>query len=500
MRENVTISYRGASYEIGRGNHFYGIWAAGAPGSPLLEWWPETVEGWAAAWSRFTGIEAPGSIVPAAIPPARPAAGPEATPAPARGTRATIIAAALLFLGVACGLAGLFPVYLGGQSLAGQADELVPHLIYLAAWTASAVLILRGGSRLQAGALVGAGVSVVTLGMFLADLGQVISGTQQPGGPALSGAGLWLGLIGWLACAAGAGYALWISRTVSLARPQVRELGPIVLVLLAGIGAAIAFAPSWDSYVLHFASGATESVTAGYAFANPGAVIAGNVVTMVAVVAVAAAAALWRHARHGALLLVGAIIPLAAQAISALVQQFGQSADPELFGVSPAQATQVGLTISSGVTAAFWVYCVFVVALAASCAWMLLTPDSSVLGLPHLRQAQPPGFWGPVMAGAPGGVAGPGMWPAPGAPATQSAPVMPATQSVPVMPATQSAPAMPATPAPEGAPAGEGAAQAEEPAPPHDAGSAPPHHGESAPPDDVGSVPVQDGGSVPPQD
>ena len=64
MRENVTISYRGAGYEIGRGEHFYGIWAVAAPQSQPLEWWPETPEGWTGAWSRFTAIETPGTIIP----------------------------------------------------------------------------------------------------------------------------------------------------------------------------------------------------------------------------------------------------------------------------------------------------------------------------------------------------------------------------------------------------------------------------------------------------
>ena len=71
MRENVTISYRGANYEIGRGENFYGIWVAGAPDSRPSEQWPETPEGWHGAWTRFTGIEMPGTIVPASQDNAR---------------------------------------------------------------------------------------------------------------------------------------------------------------------------------------------------------------------------------------------------------------------------------------------------------------------------------------------------------------------------------------------------------------------------------------------
>ena len=96
-------------------------------------------------------------------------------------------------------------------------------------------------------------------------------------------------------------------------------MGAVVMLILAALGAAIAFAPSWDSYILRTAAGATQSLTAGNAFANPAPVIAGDVAVMVALVAVVVAAALWRPVRLGAALLAGAIIPMAAQAISALV-------------------------------------------------------------------------------------------------------------------------------------------------------------------------------------
>jgi hypothetical protein len=145
------------------------------------------------------------------------------------------------------------------------------------------------------------------------------------------------------------------------------------MVVLAGLGAAAAFAPPWDSFTLRAANGQTQSLTAGNAFSNPGLVIAGDVAVMVALAAVVILAALWRPVRHGAVLLAGAVIPMAAQAISALVQA-GEAASPTQFGITPAQATQLGLTISSGVTPAFWIYCGFLVALVVSCAWMLFTP------------------------------------------------------------------------------------------------------------------------------
>ncbi len=390
MRENVTISYRGAGYEIGRGERFYGIWAAGAPQPQPLEWWPVSPEGWAGAWSRFTAIEAPGTIVHVGQDAGLAGQGP-ALAGPSTGV---VVSAALLAIGVACGIAGLFPDYLGGASLAQQPAELVPHLIYLAVWAASAALILLGGTRMRVGALLGLGTSVVTFGLFFADAGTAIAD-----GAHVMGAGLVLGLVGWLACAAGSVMAFRLRPAGAPGKPRGDEAGPVVMLMLAAVGAAVAFAPSWDSYVLRTAAGATQSLTAGNAFANPAPVIAGDVAVMVALVAVVAAAALWRPIRFGAALLAGAIIPMAAQAISAFVQVSG-STSPALFGISSAQAAAAGLTISSGLTPVFWIFCAFVVAMIASCAWMVMTPHSAVPEPPRPPLTPAVTAWPPAAPGA----------------------------------------------------------------------------------------------------
>jgi hypothetical protein len=372
--DTVTIAYRGASYEIGRGRDYYGIWAAGTPRSQPLESWPETREGWSAAWARFVAVETPGTIAPAGRNAGARTTGAGRDPSQALGARGgPVIATVLLAAGVALGVAGLFPAYLGGSSLAEQPDNLVAHVIYLAAWSTSAALIPLGGTRQRVGALLATGVSIVTFGLFFADAATAVTGGSQ------AGAGLVLSLLGWLACAAGSAVAFCLRPAGTtgyaspLARPRGSQLGPAVLVVLAGLGAAAAFAPAWDSFTLRTASGQTQTLTAGNAFANPGLVIAGEVAVMVALVAVAVAAALWRPIRHGAVLLAGATIPMAAQAISALVQA-GEPASPAQFGFSSAQASQLGLTISSALTPAFWIYCMFVIALMISCAWMLFSP------------------------------------------------------------------------------------------------------------------------------
>ena len=465
MPENETILYRGASFELGHGSGFYGIWPAGSPRPPSIEWWPDSPDGWQGAWARYNALEVPGSIT--MVSPQqqqRQAAGH-------LGTRA-LLAAGLLAAGIICGLAGLFPAYLAGSSLTSQASQVIPHVFYLAGWIASLVLILLGGARLRVGVLLSLGLSVVTFGFFFSDAGEVIAD-----GSHIMGAGLALSLIGWLACAAGSVVALPLGagsfrRSVAQLRstfapapaapapapapatqfPPAAEVTPaeaapspsdapeapevpsaaapeaetevpphgglwtspvpatppyapnaayapntaygayqparssrwsnpvarrailtVSAAVLAAIGAAITFAPSWDSYTLRTAGGTVHTLTAGNAFSNPAAVIVGDVAVMVALVLVAAIAALWRPARLGAVLLAGALIPMVAQAISALAQ-LGEAVSPTQFGISSAEASQLGLTISQGVTAVFWIYCVFVVALVVICGWLFAKP------------------------------------------------------------------------------------------------------------------------------
>ena len=116
MPEKVTISYRGAGHELGGCRDYFAVWEAGAPRSQPLERWPRTPEGWSAAWARFASVEVPGTIKPVG---ARSFTVPGMRSVTALGTRAgAIIAAALLAAGVVLGIAGLFPAYLNGVSLA----------------------------------------------------------------------------------------------------------------------------------------------------------------------------------------------------------------------------------------------------------------------------------------------------------------------------------------------------------------------------------------------
>jgi len=397
--DKAIISHRGEKYEIGRGKRFYGIWAVGAPYDAPVDRWPENHDGWRQAWARFVAIEAPGTI--AAVTRQRASlrarlrrrghvAGTGGTAMAGAGDRAgrggvLLAGEGLLVLGVVLGLAGLFPGYIGGQSLLSQWAQVVPHLCYVIGWMVTAALVAlsvaRPGNAARLGALFGLGLSAVTLGLFTVDVGEVVSGQ------AALGSGLVVSLLGWAACTAGA--ALAFTSTGKRApgggpaggpgRPGRGQAGPLALLVLAAIGTAAAFAPSWDSYTLvATTTGTAQTITAGNAFDNPAMVIAGNVLVMLAVVLVAALAALWRPARQGALLLAGAIVPLAAQVPAAMIQA-GQQAAPAMFGISPSQAAAAGLTISSGLTGIFWVFLVFVISLIVSCAWLFAEPDHPVM-------------------------------------------------------------------------------------------------------------------------
>jgi hypothetical protein len=429
----VSISYRGATYALGQAPQFYGIWYAAAPQGQPIEQWPLTPEGWTAAWSRFASVEVPGTITPVTAAPVAPMtgpAGPVAGPGgqaaagpqqvggtvpwdaradadPAAAKRNARIAAALVGVGLVLGLIGLFPAYIGSPSLASQSFNVVAHVIYLATWALSAVLILAGGARMRAGALVGLGTSAVTLGLFVADAGNAASA-----GPNLTGAGLVLSILGWAGCTAGVVLAAFAGRAFRAGLGPVQGLGrrfvarpghdivPLVTLVLAAIGAAVAFAPSWDRFTLHTASGASQTLTAGNAFANAGPVIFGDLLAMIAIVAVVVVAALWRPLRMGAALALGAAVPLVAQAISAIVQ-ISQPVSPEQFGISSSQASQLGLTIDSGLTAIFWVYCAFVGTLILLCVWMLVAHEPTA-GSP-LRPGVAAPVWGEPVSGGPAG-------------------------------------------------------------------------------------------------
>lgn len=399
--EPVTAVQTGLGQPMtGQGDHGSGQPAAGQTPNA------EPTAGQASALSgQQAAASAPYGQRPYAAPAAfaRPVAAPVAV-----SQRRSRLAAGLLATGVVLGIIGLFPGYLGGLSLASQAVNLWPHLLYLAAWAACAALIVRGGSGTRIGALLGVGVSAVTFGLFFADLGTVIADGSQ-----LGGAGLWLSLIGWLFCAAGAAAALGRRPADWPRQLRGRDTVVAVTLMLAALGAAITFAPSWDSFTLTSSAGASQIVTLGNAFANPGPVIFGDVVVMIALFVAAIAAAFWRPSRFGWALAAGASVPMVAQAISAFIQ-VSEPTPSTQFGISASQAAQAGLKIANGFTGVFWGYCAFIVVLLITTALLAASRD----GAPAMQVgwARP----GLVGAMAPGGPFVTGVSPSYRAPGYQS--------------------------------------------------------------------------------
>ena len=192
----------------------------------------------------------------------------------------------------------------------------------------------------------------------------------------------------------------------------------MVTLIVAALGAAIAFAPSWDSYLLTFSSAPSQSFTAGNSFANPAPVIVGDVAVMVALFVAVIAAAFWRPARLGWALAAGAVIPMAAQAISAFIQ-IAEGTQPSQLGISASAAAQAGLKIHSGLTTVFWVYLAFVVVLMAACVWLAAIRETTARvpgGAPY------GGFTPPAGSAIPGAFAPPTTFAGPGPANTAGSP------------------------------------------------------------------------------
>jgi len=119
---------------------------------------------------------------------------------------------------------------------------------------------------------------------------------------------------------------------------------------------------------------------------------------MISLVAVVVVAALWRPVQHGSALLAGAVIPMVAQAVSALIQ-LGETT-PASIGISSAQATRLHLTITAGLTLSFWLYCAFVVALVVMGASALMAQRSVSSGVSPLVVDSAPSRSHPYETGA----------------------------------------------------------------------------------------------------
>jgi hypothetical protein len=343
---------------------------AGAPGVPGTAGAPGAVPAAAAGpgdgaargrgdrtVTQLAAVAAPGAGGPA-TQPAMPAA---ASPPPAAATAATgrrlQLGIGLLAIGIVAGIASLFPEYQGFGSLASTTDSLVEYSGFLAAWTAGLVLILSLRGRPAFGALVGLGTSAATLGVFSIDLSVAVTGSQARVGP-----GLVLALLGWLSGTAGVALAIGRGPFGWPRWPQGRAIAPAALLVIAALGTALAYGPLSFSYTW---SGG--SLISGDLYpVQLSLVTDANLFLMVVFVAAVIAAVLWVPARLGAAMAVGAIIPMALQAVWTLV----------------AVAEFVPSSATGDVTPAFKAYCAFIILGVIGAGWLATIRDAPQPGLP----------------------------------------------------------------------------------------------------------------------
>ncbi len=123
-----TYSHTGYRYVLGYETDSFGIWDRNLPGSPPVQAFPRTNEGWAAAWARYATLEpsnipvvGAGGQIPATAPPG-------ASTGISTGTKiligVAIAGAGLLIVGLLVAIA--LPTFLGAriraQDRAGEAQ------------------------------------------------------------------------------------------------------------------------------------------------------------------------------------------------------------------------------------------------------------------------------------------------------------------------------------------------------------------------------------------
>jgi hypothetical protein len=260
-----------------------------------------------------------------------------------------VAAALLLLTGVGLGIAALFPdFYHGGHSLASDNTTLVYNLINFGGWALAAMLVLLVRSGM--GAWLAAGVTASTLGFYLLDTGYV-----GHYGTHIAATGFWLGQANWVVCAAGTAVALYAAKRRGVLGGV--KLGPVALPLLAavaGIAAAVAYAPGWERYrVVIGTTGRSVSFTNPNAFHHPAAIIVGHVLVMVVLVLGPILATLLQPGVGAAAALAGLAIPQVANVAQGLTGLLGSVA-PATLGLSAQRVASLRATLSVRATPWFW--------------------------------------------------------------------------------------------------------------------------------------------------
>ena len=125
------------------------------------------------------------------------------------------------------------------------------------------------------------------------------------------------------------------------------------LVAVLALAVAGAFLPAWDHFVGYSSTtGRSTTFSLGDAFSGPWQVVAGNVISAIALAAVPIAAVQMRNRAAGAAAVAGGLIVLGAQFTAAVVQ-VGQPVSPSIVGLTQSQADALGLTLGMKLTAWF---------------------------------------------------------------------------------------------------------------------------------------------------
>jgi hypothetical protein len=156
-------------------------------------------------------------------------------------------------------------------------------------------------------------------------------------------------------------------------RPGRADALPLALLAITVAGALANSLPAWVQYTFTGSMGPhSEDLTIWYTapwieFGAPWVEIAGSVAPMVVIVAMAAAAALWRPPRLGAVFLTGAVLALVSEAMIGINDVI--KAPPRSYFGIPAAAR---MTVSVAGTPWLWAFCGFTAALIAVYGWLFI--------------------------------------------------------------------------------------------------------------------------------
>jgi hypothetical protein len=314
----------------------------GYPPSPGYRPSPDSLgpPAYPASVGHAASLEHPGGPADADLAGTDPASSPRPTFAE------VALGGVLLLICLGMHIGAMFPPYPGlpASPVVSSSWEIAVYVCLELGWALAAVLVLSRIS-VRGGAALGAGLGAVELGLLAVD---IANGFGVSNG---SEAGAWLALAG---LGFGAAGVLVTASTVPLGTPRAPQGRSALLMLLATFAVVLAYLPSWDKWSavapsLHVSG----SVTEGYAFAQPGVVIAGVLLTVTGFAFVAVLGSVWYPVTVGAWATAGAVIALSSQLISA-VFQLSEAVPSTAFGVSAQQARLVGLKTSSSLTG-WWV-------------------------------------------------------------------------------------------------------------------------------------------------